>query len=333
MARLHLTLDLRSRADLFAHLGAMEQAGVPIDRSLASLTLGARHEAALKRLRQMVGNGRDLASSGQLSGVFTPLESGLVHAAQEAGALTHIYRQLAQRYDEQARHVTELRSRLLLPAGVLLLALVVKPLPALVAGGLSGFGYLLAVLLPLLWLSGLLWAVSALWRRWQQRRSEGPGLLDDLLLALPLFGSLQRRADLRNFCDSLGLLLEAGMPVLDALPRACSAISNARLRRDFASLAPRITAGQSLVRAFDGLSFPGKAMFIGVLNTAEATGRPGEALLRFARLQAQQLASQQQSLATWLPRLFYLAVAAWMAYGLLSGGGFFPALPAELAGR
>ena len=31
--------------------------------------------------------------------------------------------------------------------------------------------------------------------------------------------------------------------------------------------------------------------------------------------------------------LLALAVAAWMAYGLLSGGGFFPALPAELAGR
>ncbi|MBP8884341.1 MAG: type II secretion system F family protein, partial [Pseudomonas sp.] len=94
-----------------------------------------------------------------------------------------------------------------------------------------------------------------------------------------------------------------------------------------------VTAGQSLVRAFDGLSFHGKAMLIGVLNTGEATGRPGEALLRFARLQAQQLAASQQALASWAPRLFYLAVAVWMAYGLLSGGGFFPALPAELAGR
>jgi len=74
-------------------------------------------------------------------------------------------------------------------------------------------------------------------------------------------------------------------------------------------------------------------MLIGVLNTGEATGRPGEALLRFARMQAQQLASQQQMLATWLPRLFYLGVAGWMAYGLLTGGGFFPTLPAELAGR
>lgn len=333
MSRRHLTLDLRSRAGLFAHLGAMERAGVPVDRALASLDLGTRHEAAVKRLRQMVGGGRDLATSGQLSGVFTPLESGLVRAAQEAGALAHIYEQLAQRYEEQARHMAELRSRLLLPAGVLILALAVKPLPALVAGNLSGAGYLAAVLLPILWLSALLFGARALWRRWQQRRADQPGPLDDLLLALPVLGSLQRRADIRNFCDSLGLLLEAGMPVLDALPRACSAVSGARLRRDFASLAPRVAAGQSLLRAFDGLSFHGKAMLIGVLNTGEATGRPGEALLRFARLQAQQLAARQQALATWLPRLFYLAVAGWMAYGLLTGGGFFPALPAGLAGR
>lgn len=333
MSRRNPSLDLRTRASVFAHLGAMERAGVPIDRALVSLDLGARHEAAVKRLRQMVANGRDLASSGQLSGVFTPLESGLVRAAQEAGALAHIYEQLAQRYDEQARQAAELKSRLLLPAGVLLLALAVKPLPALVAGALSVLGYLAAVLLPLLWLSALLWGARALWRRWQQRRTDQPGSLDDLLLALPLLGSLQRRADMRDFCDSLGLLLEAGMPVLDALPRACSAMSSPRLRRDFATLASRVAGGQSLVRAFEGLSFPGKAMLIGVLNTGEATGRPGEALLRFARLQAQQLAASQQMLASWAPRLFYLAVAVWMAYGLLTGGGFFPALPAELAGR
>ncbi|WP_313117842.1 type II secretion system F family protein [Ectopseudomonas guguanensis] len=333
MPRAHLALDLRSRASLFAHLAAMERAGVPIDHALAGLSLGARHEAAVKRLRQMVGNGRDLASSGQLSGVFTPLESALVRAAQEAGELAQIHQRLAQRYEAQARQAAELVSRLLLPAGVLLLALAVKPLPALVAGNLSGTGYLAAVLLPVLWLCALLFGARALWRHWQQRRTEQPGPLDDLLLALPLVGSLQRRADMRDFCDSLGLLLEAGMPVLDALPRACSAMRNARLRREFATLAPRVAAGQSLVRAFDGLSFPGKAMLIGVLNTGEATGRPGEALLHFARLQAQQLAASQQMLASWGPRLFYLAVAGWMAYGLLSGGGFFPALPAELAGR
>ncbi|MBA4245590.1 MAG: type II secretion system protein [Pseudomonas sp.] len=333
MPRTSKPLDLNSRAQLFAHLAAMERAGVPIDQALAGLVLGARHEPAVRRLRQMVGGGRDLASSGQLSGVFTPLESTLVRAAQEAGGLAHIHEQLAQRYAEQANHAAALKSRLLLPAGILLLALAVKPLPALVGGALGLGGYLAQVLLPVLWLLGLYFGVRWLWRRWQLRAAAQPTALDDLILAMPLLGSLQRRADLRNFCDSLGLLLEAGMPVLDALPRACAAQGNARLRRDFANLAPRVAAGQSLARAFDALAFPGKPMLMAVLNTGEATGRPGEALLRFARLQAQQLAARQQALATWLPRLFYLAVAGWMAYGLLTGGGFFPALPAGLAGR
>lgn len=326
-------LDLNSRARLFAHLAAMERAGVPIDQALAGLMLGARQEPAVRRLRQMVGAGRDLASAGRLSGVFTPLESTLVRAAQDAGGLAHVHEQLAQRYAEQANHATALASRLLLPAGILLLALAVRPLPALVSGALGLGGYLAAVSLPLLWLLGFYFGVRWLWRRWQLRAAAQPTALEDLILALPLLGGLQRRADLRNFCDSLGLLLEAGMPMLDALPRACAAQGNARVRRDFVSLAPRVAAGQSLARAFDALSFPGKPMLMAVLNTGEATGRPGEALLRFARLQARQLAAQQQALAIWLPRLFYLAVAGWMAYGLLTGGGFFPALPVGLAGR
>ena len=132
------------------------------------------------------------------------------------------------------------------------------------------------------------------------------------------------RGDVEILRPGLAMLEEkTQLPVLGVIPYLKVDIE------DEDSLSTRLEAG----RAFDGLSFHGKAMLIGVLNTGEATGRPGEALLRFARLQAQQLAASQQALASWAPRLFYLAVAVWMAYGLLSGGGFFPALPAELAGR
>lgn len=326
-------LDLHQRARLFEHLAAMEQAGVPITQALASLTLGARHAARLQRLRQHVNSGRDLATSGQLSGVFTPLEVTLLKAAQDAGNLAHMQAQLAQRYAAQHRQMQALKSRLLLPAGVLLLALLVKPLPELVGGTLSLPGYLVSVLLPLVTLFAAWLMLRGAWRRWQLRRARQAGWLDDLLLALPLLGRLQGRAELRNFCDSLGLLLEAGVPVLDALPRACDALGNARLRREFASAAAHVAAGQSLARAFGGLSFTGRPMLIALLNSAEAIGRPGQALLRFAQSQGEQLAASQQAMATWLPRLAYLAVAAWMAYGLLTGGGFFTQLPAELAGR
>lgn len=39
---------------------------------------------------------------------------------------------------------------------------------------------------------------------------------------------------------------------------------------------------------------------------------------------------ERWQLATWLPRLFYVGVMLWMAYGLITGGGFGPQLPAEL---
>ena len=327
------SLDLQQRARLFEHLAAMEQAGVPIAQALTSLTLETRHAARLQRLRQHVSSGRDLATSGQLSGVFTPLEVTLLKAAQDAGNLAHMQAQLAQRYAAQHRQAQALKSRLLLPAGVLLLALVVKPLPNLVAGTLSLSGYLAAVLLPLVALFAAWLVLRSAWRRWHLRRAQRPGLLDDVTLALPLLGRLQGWAELRNFCDSLGLLLEAGVPVLDALPRACDTLGNARLRREFARAATHVAAGLSLARAFEALSFPGKPMLIALLSSAEAIGRPGHALLRFAQLQGEQLAASQQALAVWLPRLAYLAVAIWMAYGLLTSGGFFTQLPAELAGR
>ena len=311
----------------------MERAGVPLDRALASLELGAGQARALQRLRQYITAGRDLAGSGQLSGVFTPLESGLLRAAQEAGQLAQMHEQLAQRYAEQVRQVDAMVAQLWLPVAVLLLALVVKPLPALVGGSLSLTGYLAGLLLPVLALFATYALMRLLWRRWQKRLPTQPGWLDDLLLALPLFGTLQRRADLRNFCDALGMLLEAGVPALDALPRACGAMRNARLRRNFATLAQNVAAGQSLARAFAAHAFPGCSMLVTLLNSGEATGRPGEALLHFARLEAQQLAAQQRWLAVWLPRLIYLSVAAWMAYGLLSSGAFLPRLPEGLAGR
>src|SRR5690606_26231107 len=204
---------------------AWHGAARPVARALAAVSAVARPAAAVRRWGRVVETRRHLASAGRLSGVFTPLESSLVRAAQEAGALAHIHEQLAQRYDEQARHAADLVSRLLLPAGVLVLALTVKPLPALIGGSLSVAGYLAAVVLPVLALCALLSGARLLWRCWQQRRTESPGQFDDLLLALPVLGSLQRRADLRNYCDSLGLLLEAGMPVLDALPRASSAMN------------------------------------------------------------------------------------------------------------
>ena len=62
----------------------------------------------------------------------------------------------------------------------------------------------------------------------------------------------------------------------------------------------------------------------------QASGTLPATLLSYAQRESQEVASFEEQLATWLPRLLYVAVALWMAYGIVTGGGFSPQLPADL---
>ena len=318
------SLSLQTRAQLFSHLGAMERAGVPAERALASLALPADADDALRRFREQLAKGSDIAAAGLRSGLLNPLDSSLVSAAQASGSLAAIYLRLAERYAHKAQQATALKSRLLMPVAVLILALFIQPLPALVAGRLSIGGYLWVGLWPLLLLVGVYWGGRQLLLRQQTSGVDG------LLSRLPLVGSSYARSNLRDFVESLGLMLEAGMAMLDALPKACATLGDARLRRQFSGLPEAIRQGHSLATAMTPLTFPGRAMLLGMVRTGEASGSLPASLLRYADLESRQLDSLREQWAIWLPRLFYAGVMLWMAYGMISGGGFAPQLPADL---
>ncbi len=324
-------LALSERAALFTRLAALEQAGLPTERALATLQLSPGVQARVAQMARHLQQGRDLASAGYQAGLFSALEFSLLQAAQSAGSPARVYQRLASHYEHQATQAKALRSRLLMPAGVLLLALLIQPLPALVGGSLSLLGYLWGVLQPLLVLA-LLWGLGRqLWQRLQRpTRSAQVSALDDALLRLPLLGEAHARRNARDYFESLGLLLEAGVPMFEALPKATATLTNSRLRRDFLGLQQRVLAGATLAEAILPLEFPGKAQLVGLIRTGEASGSLPATLLGHAARESAALAAFQTQLATWLPRLVYALLVLWMAYGLLSGGGVGPRLPSEL---
>jgi len=322
-------LDSAARAQLFSHLAAMEKAGVPVERALLSVHVPARARGALASLQTQIAGGGDMASAGQRSRLFTPLDSTLLRAAQASGCLAAIYQRLAERYNHRAQQADAVKSRLLMPAAVLVLALFIQPLPALVSSQLSVTGYLWGVLWPLLALG----ALYALGRGLYLQREYAPAGAASplgLLASLPIVGPALLRRNLRDFFDSLGLMLEAGMPILEALPKACAVISHAALRKRFNTLQQAIQRGQDLAQALASVDFPGQGLALGLIRTGEASGTLPASLLRYAGVETQKLDSLTEQLATWLPRLLYAGVMLWMAYGLLTGAGFGPRLPAEL---
>lgn len=323
-------LDLATRSQLFAHLAALEKAGVPVEQALLSVQVPVRARAALLSLQKQIAGGSDLAGAGLRSGLLTPQDSTLLRAAQASGCLGVLYQRLAERYAHRAQQVAALRSRLLLPAAVLVLALFIQPLPALIGGQLSGVAYLWGVLWPLLALASLYALARGLYQRRDKAQTSAASTLDGVLASIPIVGPALLRRDLRDFFDSLGLMLEAGMPMLDALPKSCAVISHAPLRKRFSAVHLAVQRGQSLAQALSTLDFPGQGLALGLIRTGEASGTLPASLLNYASVESQRLNSLTEQLATWLPRLLYAGVMLWMAYGLLTGVGFGPRLPPEL---
>ena len=324
-------LSFRIRADLHAQLATMETAGLPCDKAFALLNLPPRAQPRLLAMRKLLARGIPPARAGEKSSLFTQLEAKLLDAAYSAGSPAVVYRRLADHYTSRATQAAAIKSRLLLPVCVFLAGLCVQPLPGLVSGSLSPAAYLFHILRSLVLLAAAGYAVLHLpyWVR------HGPlvfmrNTVDRILPRIPLFGAMHVRRNQRDFFESLALLVEAGMPILDALPVALDTIDNRLIKNDFARIKPAIERGATLEQAVAGLHYVVDTRVTELINTGEASGTLPEMLFRHAALDTEALNQFYQQITEWMPRLLYGLVLFWIAYGILVGPGVVPRVPEAL---
>ncbi|GLK89391.1 type II secretion system F family protein [Pseudomonas turukhanskensis] len=320
----HKPLPYAERALLFSQLAALENAGMPVASAFKTLQISPPTQKRIEVAARLLNQGTDVASAGLASALFSPLEVALVRAAQSAGSPARVYQRLADSYSVRAQQIKTLRSRLLMPLGVLLLGLLVQPLPELVAGTLSVAEYCWGVAYPLLGLMMAGWLGKTLLRRLEKPAPLNATAADAWMLQVPLLGSAYSRRNTRDYFESLGLMLEAGMPMFEALPKAAASVSNHALRREFSAMQQRVLAGEALSQAMAPMGFLGRPQLMNLVHTGEASGTLAQTLLAYATRESQTLANQQDTLLTWLPRLLYIGVATWMAYSLIIGAGVPP---------
>lgn len=142
------------RARLYAHLAAMLRAGLPLAEALAHAPLPSAAQGWRTACVQRMRAGQPLSAAARGQGVFGAEDWPLVQAGEATGALERIFERLAERHAGRSANLRSMRSRMMLPALVLLLALLIQPLPALVAGRI-GIGEALAPLLATVLLMGV----------------------------------------------------------------------------------------------------------------------------------------------------------------------------------
>jgi general secretion pathway protein F len=153
-------------------------------------------------------------------------------------------------------------------------------------------------------------------------------------LRMPLIGKLIVRQNVRDFFESLALMLEAGVSMLDALPIALETIEDASIKREFKRIAPRVADGKPLSQAIADSRYLGDAVsrerVVAFIHTGEASGTLPEMLMRHTALETQAINGWYEQMSTWAPRIVYGMVVVWMAFSILSSGGFSPRVPDEI---
>lgn len=324
-------LGFRARADLFGQLATMEEAGLPFDKALDVVHLPPKEGGRLKATRKWIRLGVGIAEAGRRSGLFTPLEASLVRTATLSGSPARTYRLISDQCARRAARVSAIKSRTAVPAVMIAVWVILGPVPDLVAGSLTLSGYLLKHLLPCIGVAVVAYLLLDLsWRRGASDKSSWEIRLDGVLPFVPLFGPMGVRRNLRDFFDSLALLLEGGVPILEGVPIALDTVRNQSVKSQLAQIEPRIAAGASFWQAIAGLSLFGRPQAYELIRTGEASGALPRMLSRYAAAETAAIDRFDDLVAEWIPRIAYTATALLVGYGLIHSGAFMPSLPQEL---
>jgi general secretion pathway protein F len=315
------------RADLFSQLATMEDAGLPFDNALRLVHLPPRERPRLAGTRKWIRLG--IADAGLKGGLFTSIEASLLRAAAASGSPSRAYRLLSDHYARRAARTKVMKSRMMLPVVILVIAVFIRPLPNLVAGTLTWGDYLLKYLLPWIAVGGAVYLLGEPSQRWQSAQALR-NTLGRVLSLVPLFGPMRVRRNIRDFFDTLALLLEAGIPILDALPIALSSVRDQTLGKQLSQIKPRIEAGASFAQAVAELSFPSHAHACALIAPGEASGALPQMLFRYSEAETAAIDRFDDLVAEWVPRIAYTSTALLIGYGVIHSGAFTPLLPEGL---
>jgi type IV pilus assembly protein PilC len=114
-----------------------------------------------------------------------------------------------------------------------------------------------------------------------RKTDKGALIFDRFLLRMPVFGSLVRKAAVAKFARTLGTLLKAGVPILEALETVAKTAGNKVVERVINDCRANIREGQPLTDPLKKSKvFP--PMVVQMVSVGEETGKLDEMLMKSA---------------------------------------------------
>lgn len=229
--------------------------------------------------------------------IFNDLYVNMVAAGETGGALDVVLGRLSKYLEKSAALARKIKGAMIYPAiiiSVSVLAILVLlvfvipvfatmfetfggqlPLPTRIVLGLSTFvkKYIIFAIFGLLALGvGI---------KYLRRSPKGKGLIDRLLLRLPIVGDLVRKQSIARFSRTLSTLLSSGVPILDALEITAKTSGNKVIEDSILAARVSISEGETIAEPLKQVgAFP--PMVTQMIAIGEAAGNLDDMLNKVA---------------------------------------------------
>jgi type IV pilus assembly protein PilC len=289
-------------------LADLLSSGIPLVRALGIIQNQTTNQllgGIVNQISQDVAGGESLADAlAKHPKIFSKLYCAMVRSGEAGGMLDVILSRLADFAEQEAEVRGKIKSALAYPlimvfagiGAVIILMTVVMPkilriytemgqaLPMptqiLISSNkfLRDYWYII--------LGVVLVGGGALWRA--VRTEDGRRVVDNIIVRIPVVGSMVVKKEVANFARTLGSLLHNGVSILPALDITHEVMTNRVVADEVAKIPENVTQGEGVAAPLKKSTvFP--PVVVNMIAIGEETGRLDDVLLKIARSYDQEV--------------------------------------------
>ncbi|RUO42826.1 MSHA biogenesis protein MshG [Aliidiomarina taiwanensis] len=320
---------------------ALTKAGVSMLRAVQGLAENASNKqlgAALQGISDELERGRSLsAAMSDYPKVFPRLVVAVVHVGENTGRLEESFQQLAFYLENEQETRKRIKQATRYPSFVVVsLIIAVFVLNMFVIPNFVSMFTSMNVELPLvtrmllassnffvnywhLLLLGVAGTVA--WVSYWVRQEHGRAKWDHWKIKLPIMGDIIERSLLGRFCRSFSVMLNAGVPLTQALNLVSEALDNRHMATRIIEMRRGIERGESLSRVSRSSQLF-SALVLQMIAVGEETGNLDDLLLESAEYYEREVDYDLKNLLSKIEPILIGGVA--LIVGFLAMGIFLP---------
>jgi type IV pilus assembly protein PilC len=330
-------VKLKQIAVFCRQFATMVNSGLPILRALSILadqTQSAELAKVLVQVRTDVEQGSSLSGAmGKHPKAFNNLFISMVKAGETGGVLDDVLLSLASQIEKEVELRRKIKSAMTYP--VVVVALVTLILAAMLLFVVPQFETIYTNLggqlpLPTRILLGVseafrkYWYVIALgigvgsfvFRRYK-KTDQGRARVDALKIRIPVFGPLFHKVALARFSSTLGMLLRAGVPILQALDNVKETVNNRVIADAVDDVKTSVREGESMAKPLGKHKvFP--PMVVQMLAVGEETGAVDTMLDKVAEFYNNEVTATVEALTSLIEPLLIAIIGGMVGAAVIA---------------